>query len=318
MATLLLSLGSNLGHRESLLATACDLLALALGGKGIVSDYYESDPVGFVSSHRFLNCAARFDCGVTLAEAFNSCRNIEQLLGRTEKSHGGIYADRPIDIDLLAWDDERIDTPQLTLPHPRLTERPFVLLPLADVAGSLRHPLTGQTYADLAAGCPPREAVRLRESAPLPCRRLMPDDITPQTVDDINRLLAQLSTTPQPWQADRLRELLSLGTIRLLALSDREGRLTGMASLVITPQLTGRKGRVEDVVVDANHRGQGLGTRLMANVLALAAREGLDSLELTSRPEREAANALYRNMGFGLRQTNVYRIGGGSLGRWRA
>lgn len=318
MATLLLSLGSNLGHRESLLATACDLLALSLGAAGVVSDYYESDPEGFTSSHRFLNCAARFDCGVTLAEAADSCRKIERLLGRTEKSHGSAYADRPIDIDLLAWDDAIVGDPALTLPHPRLAERPFVLLPLADVAGGLRHPASGRTYADLAAACPPRRAVRLQGTAPRPCRRLMPADITPQATDGINRLLDQLSPGRQPWQADRLRGLLGHDTIRLLVIDDGKGTPAGMASLVLTPQLTGRKGRVEDVVVEAGCRRRGLGARLMANVLAHAAREGLDSLELTSRPAREAANSLYGKSGFGLRQTNVYHIGGEALGRWHA
>lgn len=318
MPTLLLSLGSNLGLRATTLATACDLLALALGGEGIVSDCYESDPVGFASGHRFLNCAARFTCNLPLAEAFACCRQVERLLGRTQKSHGGHYADRPIDIDLLAWDDVKIDTPSLTLPHPRMTERAFVLLPLAEIAGGLRHAGTGQTYAELASRCDSTEAMRLPHTAPRPCRRLRADDVTPRLTAEINRLLAQLSPGRQPWQTEGLRTLLKEEALCLLALSNAEGRLTGMASLLTTPQLTGRKGHVEDVVVDAVHRGKGLGKRLMANTLAHAAAAGIQSLELTSRPARKAANALYRKMGFTLRETNTYQIKGDSLTRWTA
>ena len=135
---------------------------------------------------------------------------------------------------------------------------------------------------------------------------------------DINRLLAQLSPGRQPWQTEGLRTLLKEEALCLLALSNAEGRLIGMASLLTTPQLTGLKGHVEDVVVDAVHRGKGLGKRLMANTLAHAAAAGIQSLELTSRPARKAANALYRKMGFTLRETNTYQIKGDSLTRWTA
>lgn len=318
MPTLLISLGSNLGHRATTIATACDLLTLALGGEGTVSDCYESAPVGFTSPHRFLNCAARFECSLPLDEAFARCGEIERLLGRTQKSQDGHYADRPIDIDLLAWDDVKTDTPALTLPHPRMAERAFVLLPLAEIAGEMRHPLTGQTYADMALRHDDTETVRLPHSAPQPCRRLTPSDVTPSLTDGINRLLAQLSPGRQPWQPEGLRTLLEEEALCLLALSNAEGRLIGMASLLTTPQLTGLKGHVEDVVVDAVHRGKGLGKRLMANTLAHAAAAGIQSLELTSRPARKTANALYRKMGFTLRNTNTYQIKGDSLTRWTA
>lgn len=316
MPQLLLSLGANLGHRATTLATACDLLSLMLGSHPTVSDFYESEPVGFESEHRFLNCAARFECSLPPTDVLAVCCHVERLLGRTQKSHDGQYADRPIDIDLLAYGDTVMQTPSLTLPHPRMDGRPFVLLPLTEIAGELHHPATGLTYREMATRCDRNEATRLTGTAPRPCRQLTSADITPTLTDELNRLLKQLSSAPPVWQPDALRALLRRDSLRLLVLTDAEGKLTGTASLLITPQLTGLKGHLEDVVVDIDQRGKGLGKRLIANVLALAAREGIVNLELTSRPERQTANALYRKMGFEPRTTNVYRASSKTLAQW--
>ena len=316
MPTLLLSLGANLGHRAATLATACDLLSLMLGSRLVVSDFYESEPMGFASDHRFLNCAARLECSAQPADVLAVCCHVERLLGRTQKSHNGQHTDRPVDIDLLAYGDTVMQTPDLTLPHPRMGKRSFVLLPLAEIAGDLRHPTTGLTYDEMAARCTQGEATRIGGSAPQLCRRLTEADATPHTTEGLNRLLAQLSSRRLAWQPDSLRALLRHDALRLLVLTDAKGDLIGTASLLVTPQLTGLKSHLEDVVVDTAWRGKGLGARLVANALAHAAREGIGSLELTSRPEREAANALYRKMGFAPRPTNVYRITGEALTRW--
>lgn len=107
--------------------------------------FYETRPVGFVSEHLFLNAAAVFDTSLSAEEALDVTQAIEREMGRTRKSHDGIHYDRCIDIDLLFLGEECLQTPRLTLPHPHLTERDFVLRPLAEIAPDLRHPLTGLT-----------------------------------------------------------------------------------------------------------------------------------------------------------------------------
>ncbi len=316
MHTLLLSFGSNLGKREYYLSTAYDLLCRAFGTTGTASDFYESEPVGFASDHRFLNFAARFACSAPLDEVFRLCHAVEQQLGRTEKSHDGRYTDRTIDIDLLAWDDIVIQTPKLTLPHPRLAERRFVLEPLAAIAGELRHPTSGLTYTELLGRLNEKSLTALPDSAPRPCRQLRAEDCTPHQTETVNELLTQLSPGKKRLGHEDLLGLLGNELFRLIVVTDKHDEITGMATLFITPLVSGTKGRIEDVVVDERHRGKGLARRLLVNLLNIAAEEGVESLELTSRPTRKAANALYRDMGFTPRETNVYGVTHDAITKW--
>jgi 2-amino-4-hydroxy-6-hydroxymethyldihydropteridine diphosphokinase len=141
--TAYLALGSNLGDRAANLAAALTLLDEA--GVRVVarSPLYETDPVTADPQPLYLNGAARVETTLAADELLALCLAVERSLGR-ERPPGAVSpAPRPIDLDLLLYGDDIIDRPNLIVPHPRLLERPFVLIPLADVAPlGLRHPIT--------------------------------------------------------------------------------------------------------------------------------------------------------------------------------
>ena len=130
---LYLSLGSNLGDREETLHRAIALINERIGTVQRVSSFIETEPWGFHSEHPFLNAACMVLTELSPEECLAKTQQIERELGRTTKSEGGIYHDRPIDIDLLLYDDLRLSTPTLTLPHPHMYERDFVMIPLREI-----------------------------------------------------------------------------------------------------------------------------------------------------------------------------------------
>ena len=137
MATMYLSLGTNLGDRRQNLASALDLIANEVGTILSASDIIETEPWGFESSNRFLNMVVKVDTDLNPVDALHVTQDIEHRLGRTEKSVNGQYHDRLIDIDLLMYDNITVSTPELTLPHPHMHERRFVMEPLAQIAPEL-------------------------------------------------------------------------------------------------------------------------------------------------------------------------------------
>ena len=158
MSLLYVSLGANIGDREGTLRRAVSEMERRIGPCVALSRMYETAPVGFDSPHAFLNAAAAFR--VTACAQPNEAdalrvlaitKEIERELGRRQKSVGGRYADRPIDIDLLLWDDLQMSQPELTLPHPHLHERHFVLDPLAEIAPDLLHPTLGKSIRAIKA-----------------------------------------------------------------------------------------------------------------------------------------------------------------------
>lgn len=147
MSSVFLSLGSNLGDRHSLLLQAIDLLARRVGRLVRASSFIETEPWGFESPHRFLNAVVLIETELSPFELLHETQNIERQLGRKTKScHmvGGfsadtipVYSDRPIDIDILLYDDLQLSTPELTIPHPHMHERDFVLRPLHEIQSAL-------------------------------------------------------------------------------------------------------------------------------------------------------------------------------------
>jgi ribosomal protein S18 acetylase RimI-like enzyme len=123
----------------------------------------------------------------------------------------------------------------------------------------------------------------------------------------LERLLAQLSASAVAPSAEQLAALVAAPASRLLLARDEQGEIIGMLTLVVFPIPTGVHAWIEDVVVDERARGRGVGAQLSRAALALADRAGARTVELTSRPSREAANRLYRRLGFAVRETNVYR-----------
>lgn len=128
-----LSLGSNLGDRHATMQSAILLLGKQAGSVDRVSSAIETEPWGFESANKFLNMCARITTTLSPEQLLATTKDIELQLGRTTKSVNGQYHDRPIDIDILTYDDLHINTPSLTLPHPHMHERDFVMIPLREI-----------------------------------------------------------------------------------------------------------------------------------------------------------------------------------------
>lgn len=128
-----LSLGSNLGDRHATMQSAILLLCKQAGSVDRVSSAIETEPWGFKSANKFLNMCVRITTTLSPEQLLATTKDIELQLGRTTKSVNGQYHDRPIDIDILTYDDIHINTPSLTLPHPHMHERDFVMIPLREI-----------------------------------------------------------------------------------------------------------------------------------------------------------------------------------------
>jgi ribosomal protein S18 acetylase RimI-like enzyme len=133
-------------------------------------------------------------------------------------------------------------------------------------------------------------------------------EVTPDLVAAFARLVPQLSPSAAPLDADALCEIATDRGTSLLVARDPMGEILGTLTLLCFRIPSGRRGRIESLVVDRDARGRGIGRLLCEAALIEARRRGVDAVDLTSSPEREAANALYQRMGFRLRATNTYRF----------
>ena len=149
MAIVYLSLGTNLGDKETNIRAAIEQIKKQIGEVTSLSAFYITDPWGFVSSHTFLNCALCVNTDLTPEQLLCTTQEIELNLGRMHKSVNGHYSDRLIDIDILLYDSVLMQKPELTLPHPQLSKRRFVLEPLAEIAPSLVCPGLKKTIKQL-------------------------------------------------------------------------------------------------------------------------------------------------------------------------
>jgi ribosomal protein S18 acetylase RimI-like enzyme len=130
---------------------------------------------------------------------------------------------------------------------------------------------------------------------------------TDELHDALLRLVPQLSPSAPPITRDVLRSLVSSDAVRLLVARGEDRQIVGTLTLAIFPIPTGIRAWIEDVIVDEAVRRQGVGEALTSAALEIARREGARTVDLTSRPSRESANRLYRQIGFEQRETNVYR-----------
>jgi ribosomal protein S18 acetylase RimI-like enzyme len=136
------------------------------------------------------------------------------------------------------------------------------------------------------------------------------DEVTDELVEAFVRLTPQLSSSSPPPDRAQLEEIVTSGATHLLIARTGDGAIAGSLTLVLFRIPTGLRAWIEDVVVDGDARGQGVGEALNRYAIDVAAEHGARSVDLTSRPSREAANRLYQRLGFEPRETNVYRFSG--------
>ncbi len=146
---LYLSLGSNIADRREHLAAAVSEIENRIGHITKKSDIIETSPWGFDSPNQFLNQALEVDTVLTPEQVLEQTQAIESEMGRKEKSRDGLYKDRIIDIDLLMYGNHIINSDTLTLPHPLMTKRLFVLKPLAQIAPDALHPIINKSISEL-------------------------------------------------------------------------------------------------------------------------------------------------------------------------
>lgn len=140
-----LALGSNLGNRQEYLSTAQRRLREVVDIHKI-SSVYETEPVGYLDQPSFLNMVCYGQTAASPDELLHSTKAIEEALGREPSFRN---APRPIDIDILLYDDLRLETKDLVIPHPRMSIRAFVLVPLAEIAPKAIDPVSGKTAWEL-------------------------------------------------------------------------------------------------------------------------------------------------------------------------
>ncbi|MBR8703355.1 Bifunctional folate synthesis protein [Porphyromonas levii] len=144
-----IALGSNIGNRASILAQAVGLLSERVGVVTVESKVVETEPVGFVSEHPFLNQVVAVDTELSPLEVLETTQNIERELGRWRKSVDGVYLDRTCDLDIILYGDRIMEEAFLTIPHKLFRERKFVLEPLAEIAPEVIDPVTGKRINEL-------------------------------------------------------------------------------------------------------------------------------------------------------------------------
>ena len=150
MAEVFIGIGSNLGDRLANLNNAVGLLAQECEIKQI-SSIFETEPEGYEPQPDFLNCVVRGETGLRPLELLDELKSIEKMMGRTASFSN---APRPIDLDILFYRDEIIKAKELEIPHPRLQDRAFVLVPMVQMAPQFTHPALHKTMQQLLSELP--------------------------------------------------------------------------------------------------------------------------------------------------------------------
>jgi 2-amino-4-hydroxy-6-hydroxymethyldihydropteridine diphosphokinase len=161
MKNVFLGIGTNLGEREENLRRAITLIGEHIGTITRISSVYETEPWGFKSETTFLNMVAMVETKLTPSGLLGRILMIEAMMGRLRE--GKAYMSRVIDIDILFFGSRIFENKVLTIPHPRIQERRFVLVPLSEIAGDLVHPVFKKSIQELLKKCRDKSEVLKRE-----------------------------------------------------------------------------------------------------------------------------------------------------------
>ena len=160
MKRVYLALGSNVGDRRANIEAALErLTACGVKVQG-VSSLYRTEPVGYTDQPWFMNCAAEVMTELMPLQLVRRCQAIQRELGRRPGPRNG---PRLIDIDILLYENAVVRSAEVTIPHPRMAERRFVLVPLGEIAAGAEHPVTRQTVREMLGAAPPAAVVKLPE-----------------------------------------------------------------------------------------------------------------------------------------------------------
>jgi len=158
MKRVYLALGSNLGNRRVNIETALKKLAENAVKVRRVSSLYRTEPIGYTAQPWFVNCAAEVATDLMPVQLVRRCQAIQREMGRRPGPRNG---PRLIDVDILLYENLVMRSPEVTIPHPRMSERRFVLVPLSEIAAEAEHPVTRQTVREMLGSAPPAAVVKL-------------------------------------------------------------------------------------------------------------------------------------------------------------
>ncbi|MDO8472508.1 MAG: 2-amino-4-hydroxy-6-hydroxymethyldihydropteridine diphosphokinase [Dehalococcoidia bacterium] len=297
MTEVYLGLGSNIGDRRANICKALELLAEKVQVES-VSSFYETEPWGFRDQPMFLNMACQICTDLGPKDLLHLAKDIEKRLGRTP---GFRNAPRIIDIDILLYHNRVLDEPDLTLPHPRLSERAFVLVPLAEIAPELVHPKEGKTMKQMASQAKGKDTVHpWADPTPHPCQACRTDakiNIRPLAMTDYEQAWRLWHLCKMP-----LGESYSRAAVERMTVHDPElglvAELNGVIIGAVIGFLHGAHGRVCNHAVDPRCRGRGIGTMLYKEIEGKLIAKGANEIEIMVPVASLDGRKYFEDMGF--------------------
>ncbi|MEW6033575.1 MAG: 2-amino-4-hydroxy-6-hydroxymethyldihydropteridine diphosphokinase [Chloroflexota bacterium] len=297
MPTAYLGLGSNLGDRSANIRRALELLGERVTVER-VSSLYETEPWGYERQPLFLNAVCRVSTALSPRRLLLLVKGTEKAMGRSPSFRN---APRPIDIDILLYENRTVAQPDLAIPHPRMLERAFVLVPLAEVAPELAHPEEGKTMRELASKTKDKQKVRpYIEPGLHPCQICRGDvkvNIHQMTVADYEQVWRLWHLCKVPVGSSFSREAVERLTHHDPELS-LVAEVNGVIIGAIVGVLHGSQGRVCNHAVDIRCRGRGIGAKLFKEVERKLTAMGATEVEIMVPRDSLQGRKFFEDLGF--------------------